>query len=81
MREGAPHALVSEEAGSIAPALQEKWGIGIINLYHELPVGAIGEQTLAEYTLDGIHPIRRGYLEWWMPQIAADIESYMGELV
>lgn len=61
------------------PSSRGEWGIGIIDLCHELPVGEVGGRTLAEYALDGIHPTKRGYLEWWMPQMAVDIESYMGE--
>ncbi|MFV0555542.1 MAG: SGNH/GDSL hydrolase family protein [Lactovum sp.] len=57
--------------------LQEKWGIGVINLWEELPVDAVDAKTYKEYMNDPIHPTRRGYMEWWMPQIEKDMISFL----
>ena len=44
--------------------LQEKWGIGVIDLWNGLDID-IAEYDL--YMADSIHPTQAGYLEWWMP--------------
>ena len=44
--------------------LQEKWGIGFIDLWNTLDV------NIADYDLfmaDAIHPTKAGYLKWWLP--------------
>lgn len=44
--------------------LQEKWGIGILDLWSGLDVN-IPNYNL--YMADSIHPTQAGYLEWWTP--------------
>lgn len=44
--------------------LQEKWGIGFIDLWNTLDVN-IADYDL--YMADAIHPTKAGYLKWWLP--------------
>ena len=44
--------------------LQEKWGIGIIDLWDGLDVNI---ENYDLYMADEIHPTQAGYLEWWTP--------------
>ena len=55
--------------------IRDKWGIGVINLWTELP--EITEEERALYMADAIHPTRAGYLEWWTPVMEKDIIEMM----
>ena len=55
--------------------LQEKWGIGIIDLWNSLDVN-IDEYDL--YMADSIHPTQAGYLEWWTPAMEEVLYSILG---
>lgn len=52
--------------------IQDKWGIGIIDLYNELD---INDPNYDLYMADEIHPSQAGYLEWWTPVM----EEYLYE--
>ena len=57
----------SEQYGQMVEALkqlQQKYDFGIINMWEELDAD-IPEYD--SYMSDGIHPNRKGYLEWWTP--------------
>ena len=49
--------------------IQEKWHIGVVDLYNNEDMNAIyGTEQYYEYMAnDGIHPYRKGYVEWWTP--------------
>lgn len=56
--------------------LQEKWGIGIIDMWNGLDV------TNADFELymaDSIHPTQAGYLEWWTPFMEQELYKILGE--
>lgn len=55
--------------------IRDKWGIGVIDLWTELP--EITEVERALYMADAIHPTRAGYLEWWTPVMEKDIIEMM----
>lgn len=55
--------------------IRDKWGIGVIDLWTELP--EITEEERALYMTDAIHPTRAGYLEWWTPVMEKDIIEMM----
>lgn len=56
--------------------LQEKWDIGIIDLWNDEEMQAVSEDDYALYMSNGIHPTRAGYREWWTPKF----ESYLTDL-
>lgn len=47
--------------------LQKKWGIGIIDMYKDQEFNAVSKEMYDAYMDDPIHPVKRGYLEWWTP--------------
>ena len=50
--------------------IQKKWGIGIIDLFHDAEMcRVIGTPQYERYMHDPIHPFRAGYTEWWTPVI------------
>ena len=68
----------SDEYAAMVELLYEiwdKWGIGVIDLWTELP--EITEEERALYMADAIHPTRAGYLEWWTPVMEKDIIEMM----
>lgn len=58
--------------------IQEKWGIGVVDMYHNEEMTALyGTDLYNEYMHDEIHPFRKGYVEWWTPVI----EEYLTEFL
>lgn len=71
----------SEQYGEMVETLlklQEKWGIGVINLWNDEDMNAVSEEQRALYIKeDGIHPLRDGYVEWWTPKFEESIITYL----
>lgn len=55
-------------------ALQDKYGVGVIDLYHNL---SIDIPEYSQYMSDSIHPTKRGYKEWWTPYMEDCIAQFM----
>ena len=49
--------------------LEEKWGITVIDLWHDRAMNQISPQEYRLYMNDGVHPTKAGYLLWWTPAI------------
>ena len=60
-------------------ALQRKWDIGVIDLYTDEDFNRIDAERYDFYMYDEIHPTKAGYLEWWFPQMEAELISYLTE--
>ena len=60
--------------------IQEKWGIGVIDLYNDPEMNAVSSEDyrrfMANNGTDGVHPTRVGYEEWWTPKFKAHLEKY-----
>lgn len=50
------------------PALQDKWGIGVIDLWNDAEMNAVSKEDYNLYMNDNIHPTQAGYLKWWVPK-------------
>lgn len=48
--------------------LQEKWGIGILNLWDDKEFNTLTDEQRNLYMNDGIHPTKAGYSLWWGPE-------------
>lgn len=57
--------------------LQEKWNIGVINLYDNSEMNDIDKETYNLYMFDKIHPTKAGYLKWWLPPIEDYLYDYL----
>lgn len=57
--------------------LQEKWDIGIIDLYTDKGFNAVDDATYDFYMYDEIHPTKAGYAEWWFPKMEADLIGFL----
>ena len=61
--------------------IQEKWGIGVIDLYHNEEMTAMYQtEQYDAYMYDEIHPNRDGYVEWWTPEFELYLSQYMENL-
>ena len=58
-------------------ALQEKWDIGIIDLWNNEEMNAVSKEDYKFYMADSIHPTQAGYLLWWTPVM----EQYLYETI
>lgn len=56
--------------------LQEKWGIGIIDLWNNEDMRNVSASDYARYMSDNIHPTSAGYLEWWTPVFETYFEKF-----
>lgn len=60
-------------------SVQEKWGIGVIDLWNDTAFNDISAEQYALYMNDPIHPTKAGYLEWWTPAMEAYLYEFVGQ--
>lgn len=58
--------------------LEEKWGIGIIDLWSDEEFNNITEAQRALYMKDNIHPVKAGYRDWWGPELERQLIEFIG---
>ena len=70
----------SEEYAAMVEALhrlQDKWGIGVIDLWeNEAMTAIIGTEEYDSYMADDTHPNEKGYKEWWAPEFERYLTEY-----
>ncbi len=57
--------------------IQQKWGIGVIDLWNNTAMNAISGSQRALYMIDDVHPSRAGYREWWTPVMEQYLYTYL----
>lgn len=57
--------------------LETKWGITVLDFYHDAEMTAIAAQEYANYMKDSIHPKQLGYLEWWTPKFEEHLQRVL----
>lgn len=58
--------------------IQEKWGIGVIDLWNDAEMNGVTAEDYAKYMKeDGVHPLKEGYVEWWAPKFEEAITTYI----
>ncbi len=57
--------------------LQDKWDIGVIDLWNDRALNDITDAQRKLYMKDDIHPMKAGYLEWWTPVMRAYLIDYL----
>lgn len=68
----------SERYGKMVELLleiQQKWDIGVIDLWNSQEMNHVAKDKYKLYMVNGIHPARAGYREWWTPVF----EEYLGQ--
>lgn len=61
------------------PALQEKWGISVIDLWNDVDMNQVSAEDYKLYMNDKIHPTQAGYLHWWVPKFEAHLYDLLGD--
>lgn len=57
--------------------LQDKWGIGILDLWHDDAFNAVSAENRSLYMFDDIHPTKAGYREWWCPEMERQLLTHL----
>ncbi len=57
--------------------IQQKWGIGVIDLWNDADMNAVSEEDYDLFMVDSIHPSQAGYLEWWTPKFESYLTEYL----
>lgn len=57
--------------------VQEKWDIGVINMWDDEVFNNIDDETREFYMNDDVHPVKAGYLEWWTPYMEEYLYKYV----
>ena len=57
--------------------VQEKWGIGILDLYNDTEFNNISEKLYQQYMSDIIHPTVDGYKMWYGPKFVEHLLKYI----
>lgn len=58
-------------------ALQQKWNIGVIDLWNNEEMNNVSPADYKVYMTDKIHPTRAGYRDWWLPVMREYLSSYL----
>lgn len=56
--------------------LQNKWSIGVINLWDDEDMNSVSEADYSLFMYDSIHPTRAGYKLWWTPKFEEYLYQY-----
>lgn len=70
----------SEYYGSMVDILleiQKKWDIGVIDLWNDNEMNAVSKKNYKLYMVNGIHPSKAGYRDWWTPKFESYLEEYL----
>ncbi len=59
--------------------LQEKWDIGIIDLWNNQEMRDVSDSDYWKYMADTVHPTAKGYLEWWTPVFEEYFRNFYAE--
>lgn len=57
--------------------VRDKWGIGVLDLWDNAAVNDVPAEEKALYILDGIHPTKAGYRDWWGPELERQLLAYL----
>ena len=57
--------------------LEEKWGIGVLDLWSDEAFNDIAEPQRALYMKDSIHPVKAGYRDWWGPELERQLMEFL----
>lgn len=61
----------SEQYGQMVELLlqiKDKWDIEVIDLWNDADMNAVSDADYKLYMVNGIHPSRAGYRDWWTPK-------------
>ena len=60
--------------------LQDKWGVGVLDLWTDDAFNSISDADRALYMNDSIHPTKAGYRDWWCPVMEKQLLDYWNSI-
>lgn len=57
--------------------VRDKWGAGVLDLWNNESINDVPERLKSLYILDGIHPTKAGYRDWWGPELERQLLAYL----
>lgn len=57
--------------------IQEKWGIGVLDIWTDDAFNDIPADKRALYMYDKIHPTKAGYRDWWGPELERQLMEFL----
>ena len=51
--------------------IRDKWDIEVLDLWNDAEMNAVSTDDYKLYMVNGIHPSRAGYRDWWTPKFEA----------
>ena len=57
--------------------IKEKWGVEILDLWNNKEMNDVSRQEYRLYMVNGIHPSKAGYREWWTPKFEEKIKEIL----
>ena len=57
--------------------IQKKWGIGVIDLWNDPEMNAVLPEDYKLYMVNGIHPSKAGYRDWWTEKFEAYLSDFL----
>ena len=55
--------------------IKDKWNIEILDLWHDEEMNAVSKKDYALYMVNGIHPSKAGYRDWWTPEFEEKLKA------
>ena len=80
VRQALNYAFDSEAYAAMVARLleiQEKWGIGVLDIWTDDVFNDIPEDKRALYMYDKIHPTKAGYRDWWGPELERQLMEFL----
>ena len=59
--------------------LEEKWGIGVLNLWSSDEFNKLSDEARSLYMYDNIHPTKAGYRDWWCPEMERQLLGFLND--
>ena len=59
--------------------VQDKWGIGVLDLWNDAEFNNISEEERELYMYDEIHPTKAGYRIWWGAEMEKQLLDFLAQ--
>lgn len=57
--------------------IQKKWDITVLDLWNDEEMNQVSDTDYKLYMVNGIHPSRAGYREWWTPKFETCLQEVL----
>lgn len=57
--------------------IEKKWNISVLDLWHDEEMNSVSDKDYRLYMVNGIHPSKAGYREWWTPKFEEKLKEVL----